>query len=63
MKIQDCRCGAIPEVKYENDGILKYMVICSVCHKKTPGRASLREAVTLWNQTHGRALPSEIESV
>jgi hypothetical protein len=62
MKIYDCRCRAIPEVKYENNGILKYVVMCSVCHKKTPVCDSLREAVTLWNKTQGRALPSEMDS-
>ena len=62
MKIYDCSCGAIPEVKYENNGNLEYLVLCSVCRKKTPVCTSLREAVTLWNQTHGRPLQSEIES-
>ena len=62
MKIYDCKCGAIPEVKYANADILEYVVICSVCRKKTPGCASLREAVTLWNQTHSCALPSDLES-
>ena len=62
MKIHDCRCGAVPEVKHVNNDILEYVVICSVCRKKTPICASPREAVTLWNQTPGRALPSEMES-
>ncbi len=62
MKIYDCRCGAIPEVKYVINDILEYVVICSVCRKKTPVCASLREAVTVWNRTNGRALPSEMES-
>ena len=62
MKILDCRCGAIPEVKYENTDTLEYVVACSACRNKTPVCGNLREAVTLWNQTHGRALPSEMES-
>jgi hypothetical protein len=62
MKIYDCSCGAIPQIEYVNTDILEYVVICSVCRKKTPVCASLRRAVTLWNQTHGGDLPSEMES-
>ena len=56
MKLQDCACGGIPQVKYVINDIIEYVVICTVCHNQTPVCVSVKEAVTLWNQTYCCAL-------
>ena len=60
MKLHDCGCGEIPKVKFVINDTIEYVVICSACRIQTPICASLREAVTLWNQTYSRALPPHV---
>lgn len=64
MKLHDCDCGGIPQVTYEINDNIEYVVVCAACGNQTPVCESLREAVALWNQTYSRALPPyEVESV
>ena len=64
MKLKDCECGGIPEATYNINDNTEFVIGCTACGNQTPVCESLREAVTLWNQTYCCALPSyEMESV
>ena len=63
MKLKDCDCGGIPEVNYNLNDDIKFVVRCSACGNQTPICKSIKEAAALWNKVYCIALPKqEIES-
>jgi hypothetical protein len=64
MKLKDCDCGGIPEISYNIDDKIEFVVACVACGNQTPACRNLREAVTSWNQKYCCGLHAyEMESV